>query len=85
MLTLIVVSSSAFGDKASKDAKRKELMELRGMVKIMEQSRNRNKVRALQHKNQILWLLFKSSDRGLFYYLNVRKMFYTTEQPRQPK
>ncbi|GBC62109.1 hypothetical protein DENIS_3072 [Desulfonema ishimotonii] len=51
---LIIVSTSVFGDQNSKAAKLNELMELSGMVKIMEKARNKNKVQALQYKQQVM-------------------------------
>jgi len=44
--------STVSADEKSKSAKLHELMELSGMIKIMEQARSKNKTQALQYKPQ---------------------------------
>ncbi|MCP3872729.1 MAG: hypothetical protein GY699_06180 [Desulfobacteraceae bacterium] len=73
-------------DEKSKSAKLNELMELSGMVKIMEQARNKNKTQALQYKQGFMKQLrtsFQTNDPEVWEYFEIEyQKFIDSLEPK---
>ncbi|MCP4266340.1 MAG: hypothetical protein GY777_12330 [Candidatus Brocadiaceae bacterium] len=54
------VSTQVFCDQNSKGQKLNELLELSGLVDIIEQARNKNKIQAIQYKQEVMNQLEKN-------------------------
>jgi hypothetical protein len=86
IIVLCIASKSAYGDQNTKASKLNELMELSGMVKIMEQARNRNKMQALQYKQQVMKQFeqkFRIKDPEVWkYFENEYQKFIDSLEPK---
>lgn len=78
--------STVSADEKSKSAKLHELMELSGMIKIMEQARNKNKTQALQYKQAVMKQLrnnFQTDDPEVWEYFDVEyQKFINSLEPK---
>jgi hypothetical protein len=74
VLTLALLPAPSFADEKTKTAKLNELMDVTGMVRLIEQARHKNKSQALQYKQELLRQLkegAKATDKETLDYFEA--------------
>ena len=86
VFVLFMPFSTVSADEKSKSDKLHELMELSGMIKIMEQARTKNKKQALQYKQAVMEQLknnFHTDDPEVWEYFDVEyQKFVNSLEPK---